>query len=431
METKVLPFPAALLEEFEDIIKDHVPDSVENDSDSKDEESVIQNANHLTLKDLLHSLEQRGLHPRGFFDEDAKVLQAELDKEHYENMESKRREKKEGKKLETSQRLFQQRKALTEIALREEDEEMKRNERMLEWFLLIQNGIVPLYCRISVNDLSARSLSRLLWDDTRIVSLDLSNLNLSDTSGAFIARMLRNNRSIVKLELGDNILGMQTCSTLAESLCINNVLQYLSLESNPFAKNGSEVAEALAAMIKTNKGLRYLSLWRCSIGAESGKLIAEAITYNAKLTCLDFGYNQWQCSDINLIKATLSKNGQAHQEELTQKLDFERKETEQRALVEQQEEEKQKAAVDLKWLEDQKVERAEERRVHMESAAEIQREVDHKCKEELLKMEQQRFEDEKRKSKKKKKKKSKSTKKVRTLTFHVLLCTLHMLTLCA
>jgi hypothetical protein len=65
----------------------------------------------------------------------------------------------------------------------------------------------------------------------------------------------------------------------------------------------------------------------------------------------------------------------------------------------------------------------------MESAAEIQREVDHKCTEELLRMEQQRFEDEKRKSKKKKKKKRKGTKKVRTLTFHVLLCTLHMLTI--
>ena len=410
MEAKVISLDTDLLQEFEDILKDEIPHDVDNNNDaSEDEETVIpiQNANHLTLKDLLHSLEKRGINPRGFFDEDAKVLQVELDREHDEYMESKRREKQESKALESSQRLIRRRKALTEIALKEEKQEMMRNERIMEWFLLIKNGIAPLHCRISVNDASARSLSRLLWSDSRIVSLDLSNLNLSDASGAFIARMLKNNRSIVKLEMGDNMLGDETCTTMAASLHMNSVLQYLSLESNPLTKAGSVAAcEALSAMIRANNGLRYLSLWRCNIGAEGGRLISEAAKSNSKLACLEIGYNQWQCADIIVIKKIVSNNALLYQEELDAQLDVERKEQETKDLLEQQQKQNQKYADDAKWLEVQKLKREEERRIEMEkTAAKAER-----MKEQELK----RLEHEK-KSKKNKKKGKKKKVRVRVV----------------
>jgi len=410
MEAKVISFDTALLKEFEDILKDEIPHYVANNNDSEEEETVlpIQNAYHLTLKDLLHSLERRHIHPKGFFDEDAKVLQVVLDREHDDYMESKRREKQEAKTLEASQRLIRRRKALTEIALKEEKEEMMRNERLMEWFLLIKNGIAPLHCRISVNEASARSLSRLLWSDSRIVSLDLSNLNLPDASGAFIARMLKNNRSIVKLELGDNMLGNETCTTMAASLRMNSVLQYLSLESNPLTKAGSVAAcEALSTMIRTNNGLRYLSLWRCNIGAEGGRLISEAAKSNSKLTCLEIGYNQWQCADIIVIKTILSKNAQVYQEELNAQLEVERKEQEMKDLLEQQQEQKQKDTDDAKWLEDQKLKREEERRIEMENTAEKQKVAE---AERMKELELQRLENEKKSKKNKKKGKKKKVR---------------------
>ena len=411
MEAKVISFDTALLQEFEEILKDEIPHDVDNTNGSEEEEMVlpIQNANHLTLKDLLHSLEKRCINSRGFFDEDAKVLQVKLDREHDDYMESKRREKQEAKTLESSQRLIRRRKALTEKALKEEKEEIIRNDRLMEWFLLIKNGIAPLHCRINVNDSSARSLSRLLWSDSRIVTLDLSNLNLSDASGAFIARMLKNNRSIVKLELGDNMLGDETCATMAASLQMNNVLQYLSLESNPLTKAGSVAAyEALSEMIRTKSGLRYFSLWRCNIGAEGGRLISEAAKFNSKLTCLEIGYNQWQCTDIIAIKKILSNNAQVYQEELDAQLDVERKDQEMKNLLEQQQDQQRKDADDAKWLEDQKLKREEERRIEMENTAEKQKVAE---AERMKELELQRLENEKKSKKNKKKGKKKKVRK--------------------
>ena len=411
----IQPFHSSILQEFEDIIQDETGtptsnSSFENPNDNEspeEEETIIPllDANSLTLKDLLHEMERRGLHPRGFFADDAKVLQIELNKEHDEYIESKRREKQEAKEMEASQRLFRRRKALTEIALREEKEVLEKNERFREWFHLIQHGRTPSCCRIEVNNASARSLARLLWCDKRIVQLDVSNLNLSDMSGAYIARMLKNNSSLRKLELGDNSLGHKTCITMAESLRVNEVLEYLSLDSNPLTSNqGTLTIEALADIVRENKTLRYLNLWRCNIGVEGGRLISEAMKSNDKLTCIEMGYNQWQHSDIITIKKILSKNKGMWRKELEEKADIARKEKEAEDLARKEEEQKKREADDRSWLESQKVERAEQRRVEMERALEKQRVEEEETAKEL---EMLRLEEEKKKTKRKKKKKGK------------------------
>jgi len=405
-----ISFESTLLEQFEDIIKDETssngPNIDKNELDDY-EETVIPtlDANSLTLKDLLHELERRGIHPRGFFADDAKVLQAELDKEHDEYLESKRREKHEARDLEGSQRLLQRRKALTEIAMREEREEMENNERINEWFGLIHRGKTPSYCRIDVNNVSTRSLARLLWSDTRILSLDVSNLNLSDTSGAYLARMLKNNRTIVKLELGENGLGYETCVTMAESLRVNNVLEYLSMESNPLnAKNGTMSIDAMANIVKYNKSVRYLNLWRCNIGVEGGRMIAEAMRFNDCLICMELGYNFWEYSDIEMIKEMLLKNRQSQQTELDKQRALERKENEDMDIIKKQEEQKRMETKNSNYLHEQKLERAEHRRVEMERAEEKKMIEEEEREKEL---ELHRLEEEKKKSKSKKKKKGK------------------------
>lgn len=306
-----LTFDSKILEEFEDIIEDDAllsnPEAEDDESDNDDETNLpILDANSLTLKDLLHELESRGIHPRGFFADDAKILQAALQKEHDESLESRRREKSERRQLERSKKNLERRKVLTEIALKEENEEIKSNERLQEWFHLIQSKLAPSHCQIDVNDKSARSLARLLWTHNKIVALDLSNLNLSDASGAYLARAMKNNSSIEKLELSDNNFGVKTCVTMAESLAKNSTLKFLSLESNLLtSKDAVQAVKALVSMIRNNKSLKYLSLWRCNIGVEGGRLIVEAMSENVVLTIVEYGYNYWDYADIEILKRVL------------------------------------------------------------------------------------------------------------------------------
>ncbi len=300
----------AILEHFEDLLDvDGIANSqIDEDDVNDDEETVINkiDANSLTLKDLLHEMEMRNLQPRGFFEDDAKLLQEQLDKEHEEYIESKRREKQEARDLEATQATIRRRKALQEIELNEEKEELKSNTRTAEWFRLIECGCSPLRCRIDLSNISARILSKVLWSNDQIQCLDVSAMGISDAAGAYIARAMKNNKSIYKLEMNENLLGSKTCSTLSESLELNSTLEYLSMDSNPLvATNGKLAIDGLMNIILKNKSLRHLGLWRCNIGIEGGRNISDAMMSNENIICIGLEYNFWDYLDIQRIQEVL------------------------------------------------------------------------------------------------------------------------------
>jgi hypothetical protein len=366
-------FDSSILEEFEDILlnEEHVEDCEDNHDESNDEQEVtippVLQADSLNLKDLLHEMEKRRLEARGFFSDDAKLLQAALDKEHEEYIESKKRQRLEAKKLESAQKAAQRRKACTEYALLKEKEEAEKNDKVSQWFQLLEQGIAPSNCRIEVNNISARTLARMLWSDSSIMTLDVSNLNLSDDSGVYLGRALKNNKTIVKLDLGNNNFGSKTFCEISEALRNNSVVKYLSLESNHLAERERlGASEALANMIKQNKGLKYLSIWKCNLGVEGGQMISESIKDNHMLTCLEIGSNYFHCSDIKIIKDFLLRNREQERIELEGIKNFQRMEEEARILFEAKCNQDRKLEIDRAWLQDQKEIRAKERRELME-----------------------------------------------------------------
>ena len=298
------------LKEFEDIIEDAEIESLNREKIVEDDDSdaLIHkvDANSLTLKDLLQEMERRDLQPRGFFADDAKVLQDVLDKEHEQYMESKKMERQTARDLEATQAILKYRKKIAETQAREEQEEIDRDIEARTWLLLIQSGRAPAHSRIKVNDITARLLARHLWSNSTIISLDVGNMKLSDITGAYLARAMKNNHTIAKLDLGENLLGPKTCSVLAESLKVNKSLHFLSLEANQLIdKNGASCVKPLYDIISNNSSLRYLNIWRCNIGVEGGRLISDAMVNNSTLTCLDLGYNGWDFTDIQKIKTEL------------------------------------------------------------------------------------------------------------------------------
>lgn len=298
-----------LLPYFEDLLELDISSGGDAPiEDDDDEETIIHklDASTLTLTELLNEMERRGLQARGFFADDAKVLQTVFDKEHENYMELKRKEKSEARALEAKRMHQQRRKMLIEKKAREEQVELENDIRIQSWLRLMESGLVPPHSQIDINNITARSVVKALWVDTTLLSLDVSNMELYDLAGTYLSRALKNNRVLRKIDLGCNSFGPNTCKTLGDSLTTNNVLVHVNLESNPLtAKNDLSGVEAIAKMLKQNKSLTYFSLWRCGIGIEGGKMISDAVVSNDSLTCFELGYNTWESIDICRITAKL------------------------------------------------------------------------------------------------------------------------------
>ena len=254
----------------------------------------------------------------------------------------------------------------------EEKDEISRNLRLTEWFRLMISKQSPMEVRISISNITARSLARVLWSDTRIKAVDLSTMNLSDKAGAYIARALKNNNTLIKLELDGNQFGSQTVKSLADALPANKGLVFLSIGSNPLVSSQSSEEdlhsmELLSDSIANHTGLVSLSLWRCGIGTKGGTLICDAISKSNKtLISVEVGYNDFDDENVLLMTRQLESNRKERQ--LKQSLESDLAKEHDKALLEQQsaEQERETEERDCKWLEEQKTQRAEARRVEME-----------------------------------------------------------------
>lgn len=240
--------------------------------------------------------------------------------------------------------------------------------RLAEWFRLLIAKSCPDECRIDINNITARSLSKVLWSESRIKVLDLSNMGLLDKAGSYIARALANNATIMKLELDCNHFGQQTCTELAKSLTLNSTLLCLSLGSNPLIKGDDNKVDCIELLAKAivSSGLTSLSLWRCGIGIEGGKAICEAVAKSTTLISLEVGYNDFNPSDVLLMNKQLEVNRKARDERLAQEAEIARK----KETIRQEELElkdiKEKERSTQKWLEEQEKKRAEARRLDLE-----------------------------------------------------------------
>eukprot|EP00956_Cyclotella_meneghiniana_P003076 scaffold3759_cov61-Cyclotella_meneghiniana.AAC.7 len=258
------------------------------------------------------------------------------------------------------------RRELIKESIEEEKKEISSSVRLSEWFTIIQSKSSPIHCRIDeLTNISTRSLSKLLWNDNRIVSLDVSNLNLSDISGSFLARALSNNNTLRKLELGGNQFGSKCVSQIAKSLVANktSALSFLSLESNLLLTGENSIASIalFAEAVGKNTSLLSLSLWRCGLCLESGRLLAEAISKGEnKLVSLEVGYNHFDSLDVEEINRKDRAARLAKEAELAKK---ERLVAEMRI---QEETANRKEVENTKWLEDEAKGRAEARRQHAE-----------------------------------------------------------------
>jgi hypothetical protein len=320
----------------------------------------------LTAVDVKAELQRRGLQPKGFYSDDVELLQKAINDDYESSIEKKRQELKDQRIAEAKQAKVQREIALIQTMIHEEKGEIMNDPRLSEWFRMIGEKSCPLVCRIDgLSNITARSLSKALWTDDRIKSLDVSKLQLSDKAGASLARALRNNTSLIKLEMDENQFGRETCEVLAESLLINKTLKSLSFASNPLEKCRDSVL-LLANALSINSGLVSLCLWQCGIGMEGGTAICDAVYKNASLIIVEIGYNNFDNYDVLRMTGKLEENRRAREVRLSLEAESEKRRDRDALERLRVEREKEKDDQNRRWLEEQQLKRAQSRHVELE-----------------------------------------------------------------
>ncbi|CAM9714882.1 unnamed protein product, partial [Chrysoparadoxa australica] len=317
---------------------------------------------------LIEELEGRKLRPTGFRDQDIATLQKVLDEEFELEKETLIKQQKAKREQAAKQTGLQRRRMMLEMQLKEEKEEIAKDERVRFWLDLVKQDATPATARVEVNPVTARALAKAMWTNTSLTSLDLSRNGIDDFAGSYIAKLLMRNTTLTKLDLDTNNIGPKACSTFGESLGINTTLKSLSLESNRLTSGGTDMSgiASLADMLHKNSTLTSLNLWRCCLDAKAGVELLRGMKGNNTVTFLELGNNAITTGDEQLLQAKLEDNVNQ----------FEEAREKQRVLLQQQAEQgaaekairdKVKKERELReWLESQRQQRAEDRRLEEE-----------------------------------------------------------------
>jgi hypothetical protein len=362
------------IEEFEEFEGLQGAGFEENDDeeDNLEDDPTFRPVNVSTLQiaDVMYEMERRSMKTSGFQDTDREALQKVFDDEFQKNLESAKALRREQKRRAAQQAGMMKRRMIMEKTIQEEQDELAKNHQIGMMIGIIKDNLVGEMVRLDVNSVTARALAKVMWVNTSITYLDLSNNDLNDHAGSYIARILSRNKTLKKIELDNNKLGPKTASTFGECLQINTTLTSLSLDSNPLCTiHDSSGIKGLANALSTNNSLVSLNLWRTGITAEVGSILASAIESNNKILFCDVGHNMINMCDIKKITDKLDDN--VAQFEVRERLRRANILTEEEKLLKKQAEDneirKQKELAI--WLDDRRNERAAVRRQHEEERA--------------------------------------------------------------
>ena len=138
----------------------------------------------MKMEDLVVEFERRGMHPKGFFNDDARELQKVLDKEFSENLEKLKAEKQAALQRNRMKAKLQKKRLQLEKQLREEQDAIHDSLDAFCWLNTIKNNQTRDACRIECDSIVCRALAAALWSSSSITCLDLSRNGLSDFAGA-------------------------------------------------------------------------------------------------------------------------------------------------------------------------------------------------------------------------------------------------------
>ena len=120
----------------------------------------------MKMEDLVVEFERRGMHPKGFFNDDARELQKVLDKEFSENLEKLKAEKRAALQRNRMKAKLQKKRLQLEKQLREEQDAIHDSLDAKAWLNTIKNNQTRDACRIECDSIVCRALAKALWSSS-------------------------------------------------------------------------------------------------------------------------------------------------------------------------------------------------------------------------------------------------------------------------
>ncbi|KAL4160874.1 hypothetical protein PRNP1_001432 [Phytophthora ramorum] len=327
------------------------------------DDSAPPDAFALAQNEIRREMIDRGIQPKGFYNDDAARLQEEFNREHASEKDSRMQQKVQFAAKSYLRETVHRRRLEREKEVREEVEEIAKNPQLEVWLGLAKADETPRHADLRVSSIGARALCKTLAFTHSLRSLNLSRNALDDATGKWLALLLKRNTSLRRLELESNCLGPLAAKDLAEALSTNESLEYLNLESNPLTdeeKDFSGVA-ALGSMLGKNKTLRTLNLWRTRLGGEGGKQVALGLARNTTLVCLDVGNNRIGTSDAVALDVQLKKNRVLFEQARFQQQKFREAQWNAADKERERQDKLAKRLEDEKWMDKRKLEREQDR----------------------------------------------------------------------
>jgi hypothetical protein len=115
-------------------------------------------ADVLSQNDLRRELNDRGIQSKGFFNDDARRLQQEFDKEHKETLINVEQEARDGAARSARQKAITCKRKEQERELQDEQEALAKDEKISFWLELMKSNHTPSSAVLVVNDTTCRLL---------------------------------------------------------------------------------------------------------------------------------------------------------------------------------------------------------------------------------------------------------------------------------
>ncbi|KAF0692306.1 Aste57867_16606 [Aphanomyces stellatus] len=349
------------------------------------DDSLPTDAFSLGQNDLRRELIDRGIQPKGFFNDDALRLQEEFDREHVAEKESRMKQRIQTAAKTYLRETIKRKRQQLETELKEEIDELAKNPKLEVWLDLVKSNTTPIEALLRVNSIATRALAKVLPFNLSLRALNLSGNHLNDMAGKALATVLRRNNTLVKLEAEGNGFGPATLKELASALTTNAGLAYLSLESNPLTSDETDFTgvTAIGAMLAKNTTLTSLNLWRTRLGMEGGKVmemmwaLAKGMQQNETMLCLDIGNNKVGLGDATAISKALAENLARYEATQRKKGEMKKGQVEAAERARKLHDEERKQKEHEQWLEERRVERQTERdRIEAERQRKLKEEED-------------------------------------------------------